>query len=280
MISIDKLRFGTAGIPWSVKNEGLLEGIQEVRRLGLDSMELEFVRQVYVKKDKTPTIKDVAKKNDIILTSHGSYYINLNSSDKAKREASVERILEAARITAMCGGYSVCFHSAYYHNADKQEVNKRVTTYLNNIIKILRNEGYELWIRPETGGKIGQYADSYDLITLSTELEQVLPCFDFAHQYSRTLGQWNTSEEFKKLLEAVEQKLGKEGLHNMHIHMEGIEFTHAGERNHINLDECNFRYKDLLQVWKDFGIKGVVTCESPNIEQDALLLHKTYKSLS
>ena len=65
----------------------------------------------------------------------------------------------------------------------------------------------------------------------------------------------------------------------MHIHMEGIEFTDKGERNHVNLDECPFKYKDLLKVLKEFNIKGVVTCESPNIEKDALLMQKFYKSL-
>ena len=111
---------------------------------------------------------------------------------------------------------------------------------MKDIFKTLRNEGHELWIRPETGGKINQFADSYELIRLAEEMDHLLPCFDFAHQYSRTLGQWNTTEEFRKLLTAVEKHLGKRGLDNMHIHMEGIEFTQRGEKNHVDLNECPF----------------------------------------
>jgi deoxyribonuclease-4 len=203
----------------------------------------------------------------------------LNSADPATRKASAQRLLQAARITAMCGGYSTCVHAAYYQKDSHQLVSQRVKEHLKDILKMLHDEGHEVWVRPETGGKINQFADSYDLIAFSAEVEGVLPCFDFAHQYSRTLGKWNTTEEFRKLLSEIEKKLGKKGLHNMHIHMEGIEFTERGEKNHVNLDECPFRYKDLLKVWKEFGLKGVVTCESPNLEQDALVLQKLYKSL-
>ena len=38
-------------------------------------------------------------------------------------------------------------------------------------------------------------------------------------------------------------------------------------------------YKDLLKVWKDFKIAGVVISESPNIEGDAILMKKAYEKL-
>jgi len=33
-----------------------------------------------------------------------------------------------------------------------------------------------------------------------------------------------------------------------------------------------------MKTWKEFKIKGVVTSESPNIEDDASMLQKLYKS--
>ncbi len=45
---VDKLRFGTAGIPLSTKPYNTLNGIARVKELGLDSMELEFVRSINV----------------------------------------------------------------------------------------------------------------------------------------------------------------------------------------------------------------------------------------
>ena len=277
MKNMNNLYFGTAGIP-NISNN-TIDGIQTVKRLDLGSMELEFVRSINVAKDKAPIIKKTAVDEDVVLTCHGQYAININAHDNKVLQASIKRILDASRIAGMCGCWSICYHMAYYSKEDPQKVYDKIKVQLKDIISTLKNEGHDIWVRPETGGKINQFADSYELIKLSTEMDHVLPCFDFAHQYSRTLGKWNNKEEFHKLLSAIEKHLGKKGLNNMHIHMEGIEFTDKGERNHVNLDECPFKYKELLKVLKEFNIKGVVTCESPNIEKDALLMQKFYKSL-
>lgn len=273
------LTFGTAGIPWSAKGGTTVDGIRTVKQLGLGSMELEFVRSVNITKEKAPLVKQTAQQEEIVLTCHGQYFVNLNANDKKVLQASLKRILDASRIASQCGCWSICYHMAYYSKEDPGRVYNKVKGHLRDILTILNHEGHEIWLRPETGGKINQFADSYELIKLAEEMDDVLPCFDLAHQYSRTLGQWNTKEEFRKLLNAIEKHLGKRGLHNMHIHMEGIEFTDKGERNHVDLKDCDFRWQDLLLVWKEFGIKGVVTCESPNIEKDALLMQKFYKSL-
>ena len=79
------------------------------------------------------------------------------------------------------------------------------------------------------------------------------------------------------------QKIGKElgqvALDNFHAHIAGIEYSSKGERKHLNLEESDFNYKDLLKAFKNFGVKGVVVCESPNIEDDAKLLKDYYLSL-
>ena len=81
---MDKLLFGTAGIPTSTKKSGTLEGIARVKELGLGAMELEFVHSVNISKEKAPLVKEAAQKNNIALTCHGQYYINLNSEEKQK----------------------------------------------------------------------------------------------------------------------------------------------------------------------------------------------------
>ena len=73
---MDKLRFGTAGIPTCTKGD-TIQGIKDVRKLNLDSFELEFVHGVNIKKEKAPEINKVAKENDVVLTCHAPYYINL-----------------------------------------------------------------------------------------------------------------------------------------------------------------------------------------------------------
>ena len=81
------------------------------------------------------------------------------------------------------------------------------------------------------------------------------------------------------IFEQIGKELGQVALDNFHAHIAGIEYTSKGERKHLNLEESDFNYKDLLKAFKDFGVKGAIVCESPNIEDDAKLLKDYYMSL-
>ena len=276
---MDKLLFGTAGIPISSKGSTTAEGIASVKELGLDAMELEFVRSVNITKEKAPEVKKSAEKNNIVLTCHAPYYINLNSVESAKLKASIYRILNSARIANLCGAWSVCFHPGFYQKSTKEEAYKRVEESLREIIQKLKQENNHIWIRPETTGKETQFGNLDEILQLSQKFENVMPCIDFAHFHARTNGKYNSYREFSEILEKVEKKLGKKGLENMHIHITGIAYSEKGEKNHLNLEESDLKYKELIKALKDFKVKGIVISESPNIEEDALLCKKVYEKI-
>ena len=52
-----------------------------------------------------------------------------------------------------------------------------------------------------------------------------------------------------------------------------------GEKKHLLLEESDMNYKDLLKAFKKFDVKGVVVCESPIMEKDAVILKEFYNSL-
>ena len=89
----------------------------------------------------------------------------------------------------------------------------------------------------------------------------------------------NSYEEFSSVLEKVEEKLGKDALKDMHIHVSGIEYGLKGEKRHINLKESDFKFEELLRVLKDFNADGTIIIESPNLEEDATMLKKRWKEL-
>ncbi len=273
---MDRLRFGPAGIPLSTPRKGTIEGIKQVRKLGLDAMEMEFVRGVKMGDALATQAKNVARENDVILTAHAPYFINLNSDEREKVEASKRRIYETARVTWLAGGYSIVFHAAYYGKVSREKVYENVKREMKDILKKLEDEGIEIWVRPETTGKDTQFGTVQEIVKLSEELPHVLPCVDFAHLHARSVGGYNSYEEFRKVLEHIEERLGREALNNMHIHISGIEYGPKGEKRHLNLEESDMNYPELLRVWKEFDIKGVVISESPNLEGDALLLKKKY----
>ncbi len=277
---ISKLLFGTAGIPASCIAGTTEKGIAHVRALDLDAMELEFVHSVNISKEKAPTIKEIAEKNNVVLTCHGQYYINLFSLEKEKIEASKQRILNAARIAHACGAWSVCFHAGFYMKQSSEIVAESIAKSIKEITTILNNEGNTIFIRPETTGKQTQFGTVDEILNISQEIETVMPCVDFSHLHARSNGKYNSANEFREVLTKVETSLGKRGLHNMHIHLSGINYGEKGEKNHLNLTDSDMNYKELCKVWKEFNIKGVVISESPNIEGDALLVKKYFEALS
>ena len=276
---MNSLLFGTAGIPISANPRTTADGIKHVKKLGLGAMELEFVRSINITKEKSPEIRKVAEENSIVLTCHAPYFINLNSLEKAKVKASIQRIVNSARITSLCGGWSVCFHPGFYMSIDAKNAYANVKENLKEIVSTLKKEGISIWVRPETTGKATQFGNVDEILQLSQELDNVMPCIDFAHFHARTNGKYNSYNEFCSILEAIEKKLGKKGLENMHMHITGIEYGEKGEKRHLNLEGSDLKYKELVKALKDFKVKGVAVSESPNIEGDALLMKKAYERL-
>ncbi|MDO8538210.1 MAG: TIM barrel protein [archaeon] len=272
-----ELLFGTAGIPLSTNPRDTVNGIKTVKQLGLGAMELEFVHSVNISKERAPEVKKAKEENEVILTCHAPYYINLNSLETAKMEASKNRIYSAAKILNLCGGWSVCFHPGFYQKIDAKETFDRIKNATIEIEEKLKQDGNKIWLRPETTGKPTAFGSWEELLDFSAGFDQVLPCIDFAHLHARSNGKFNSVAEWNYVMEQVEKKLGKTGLQNMHIHLSGIEYSIKGEKHHLILEKSDFKFRELLGVLKDFKACGVVICESPNIEEDALLLQKTFR---
>lgn len=248
-----------------------------LKEMNLDGMELEFVHGVRMSDTNRDFVKNMSK--DFIITAHGPFYINLNSQEEEKIDASLQRIIDTASVASEAGAFSITYHAAFYMGKDKETVYNQVKTQTQRIIEILENENINVWIRPETTGKATQWGDIDEIINLSKEFEQVLPCVDFSHLHARTAGEYNTYDEFSKVLEKMGNEIGQYALENFHGHLAGIEYTAKGEKQHLNLENSDMNYKDLLKAMKEFGVKGALVCESPNIEDDCKLIKTYYEGL-
>lgn len=276
---IDKLNFLTAGMPLATDKGGYPRAFEIIEEMGLDGMEVEFVHGVRMSDDTRKLLKNITKEKNLVLTAHGPFYINLNSKEEEKIEASVQRIIDTAKTASDFGGYSITYHAAFYMGKDKETVYEQVKQQTQKIVDILNNNKIKMWIRPETTGKSTQWGDYEEIIKLSKEFERVLPCIDFSHIHARTAGEYNTYDEFCKILDRIGSELGDFALKNFHAHLAGIEYTAKGEKRHLILEKSDMNYKDLLKALKDFGVQGALVCESPNIETDAKILKDYYMSL-
>lgn len=272
------LLFGTAGIPHSARTPTTIDGIKRIAELGLGCMEIEFVYGVKMGEAGARLIAEVGSKEGVKLSAHAPYFINFNSHEMEKIRASQNRLLQAAHIGSLCGAESIAFHIAFYLGDPPEKAYDTAKKYLAEVIARLKQENNRVWIRPELMGKPSQFGTIKEILNLSAELEQVAPCIDFSHWHART-GESNSYPEFISILEQVKERLGRAALDNLHIHVSGIAYGKKGEIRHLNLKESDFQYTELVKALKDYDARGIVICESPNLEEDARLLQATYNTL-
>lgn len=277
MRNFDKLNFITAGMPLITGKGSYPSAFEVLKNMELDGMELEFVHGVRMSDEHRNFVKDKSK--DFVITAHGPFYINLNSQEADKIDASVQRIIDTASVASQAGAFSITYHAAFYMGKDKETVYNQVKEQTKRIIDVLEREKIDVWVRPETTGKGTQWGDLDEIIRLSNEFEHVLPCIDFSHLHARSAGAYNTYDEFSRILEKLGNEVGQYAIDNFHGHLAGIEYTAKGEKNHLNLENSDMNYKDLLKVMKEFNVKGALVCESPNIEEDCKLLKEYYYSI-
>jgi deoxyribonuclease-4 len=275
---MEELLFGTAGTPHSAEARTTVSGIERIAELGLGCMEIEFVQGVRMGESSARQVAAVAAREGVKLSAHAPYFMNFNAHEPEKIRASQDRLLQAARIASLCGAQSVVFHTAFYLGDPPEKAYDTVKKYLEETLNRLERENNRVWIRPEVTGKGSQFGTIEEILDLCLELKGLAPCIDFSHWHART-GVFNSYPEFVSVLLQIKERLGRAALDNMHIHLSGIKYGGKGELKHLNLEESDLQYTELLKALRDYEVKGLVICESPNLEDDARRLQETYSTL-
>jgi deoxyribonuclease-4 len=130
-------------------------------------------------------------------------------------------------------------------------------------------------------GKSAMLGSLDDTLEMSLEIDGVEPCLDFAHLHARPGdGSMNTFDEWRKALEMYGQVLGSGALKNIHAHLSGILYTPKGEKEHLAILESDFDLDALLKALDEFECAGRILCESPIMEDDALIIQKQWQLLT
>ena len=274
-------RFGTVGTPKNKpkKPGGSVGGIYYLEELGLNALELGWVRSVRVSDKTAEDIKIAGQEKDVAISVHAPYYINLNA-DEEEWPKSRERLMAAARAGFLSGATDIVFHPGSYFEREPVEVLKVALPRLEGCVSELRQEGNPVILRPETMGKGAMLGSLEDTLVMS-ELDGVEPCLDFAHLHARPGdGSMNTYAEWMGVLESYHTALGEESLSRLHCHLSGIEYSEKGEQNHLEISESDFDLNALFKALKEIGAGGRILCESPTLEDDALFIKESWLEFS
>lgn len=276
-------RFGPAGKPIEFKGELVLVPAF-LKRLGLNSMEYEAVRGVNIKKESAIAFGEKAKENDVLLSLHGPYYINLSSTETNTLQASIRRVYESIRAAHWMSAYSVVIHPGYYGNASPREALERAIKGFKEALWRAREEGFvHPFLAPETTGKTSQVGTVDEVIEICLKVEdKCRPAVDWAHIYARTKGELiKSSDDVIKVIDKIEKALGREAVSPLHTHFSKIDFGKGGEREHHNLEEELYgpSFEIVLNGYKSVGVIGTFISESPVLEKDAILMKKICEEL-
>jgi deoxyribonuclease-4 len=275
-------RFGTVGSPISTpkKPGGTVGAVAHTRTLGLGAFEIGWVRSVRVSEETCAAIKETAEANDVLISVHGPYYINLNADDD-EWPKSRKRLMDAAYYGWRAGATEIIFHPGGYFGRPSEEVLPGSIKRLAGCALELEKAGNKATLRPETMGKQGQLGSLTDTLAMAKEIKNVAPCLDFAHLHARPGdGSWNSYDEWCRVLEDYGNTLGADALKNLSCHLSGIEYTEKGEANHLPMKESDFALEDLFKALWKFGAGGRILCESPIMEEDALYFKETWMKVS
>lgn len=273
------LHIATPGVPLSTpKPGGTINGLERASSLGIEAMELEWVQRVPTNVEHLEDIGATARTLKMHLTVHAPYYVNLNADDPAKLLASKQRVITALAMAHIVGARSVCVHAAFYLNGTPDTALDNVRRAVEDILRRKQDLFPNVNLALETMGKPSQFGTVEEVLRVSKEFGQY-PCMDPAHLHARSNGKVNTAAEWNEMLDLYAKELGDASLKNMHLHYSGIAYGPKGEKHHLSFKESDAKWEEFLSVLKKRDIGGILVCESPLMELDAVLLKKTYWSL-
>jgi deoxyribonuclease-4 len=270
-----EIRLGPAGIPIACKGCDTAKGVKKVAELGLNAMEVEFVRGVNLSRDKAKKVGEIAKEVNVALSVHAPYYVNLASEDEKKIKDSIKRIMDSLDRGELMHASVVVVHAAYY-GKDKAKAEQKVWEACEKISGEIEKHGWDIKLGLETTGRRSQWGTLDEIVELCKKIKNCVPVIDFAHIYARQGGVIDYGEIFKKI-KALKLK-------HVHSHFSGIKFKKAldggDEREHLPIKKSKGPdFKELAKEILKRKINITIISESPILEKDALYMKEIFEEL-
>jgi deoxyribonuclease-4 len=279
------VRFGPAGAPVAFYEEGHKSSLQMpawLRKRGLSAFEYQCTRGVNIKEETAARLGQLAREQDILLSIHAPYYINLSTTDPQIRVKTRGHILRSLQAARAMGARTVVFHPGAGKGGDRKEILSRAKGFLKEILAEVEAEGLgHILLAPETMGKKNQLGSLEEVLEICELGGPLVPAVDFGHLHAVTGGGFEEKSAYAAVFALIEKRLGREYLQNLHIHFSPVEFTAAGEKKHRTTLETGFGpdFTPLAQVLAERGdLTPVIICESPGRQaEDAIVYKEIYQ---
>ena len=276
------VKFGTAGTDENFSLQGHKKTIEiptYLTNMGLDAFEYQCGRGVRIKQEAAEEFGKAAAAKGITLSLHAPYYISMSSVEEEKRLNSIGYILDSAKAIKAMGGKRVIFHSGSCAKLSREVALAKAVDTMGLIMKALdENDLGDITVCPETMGKVNQLGTLDEVLALCKVDERIIPCIDFGHLNARDLGVIKTAEDYKAIINKMENEIGADRTKVFHSHFSKIEYTTGGEKRHLTFEDTVFGpdYEPLMEVIAQKNLSPIIICESDGTQGIDALAMKNY----
>jgi deoxyribonuclease IV len=281
----DVICFGPAGNSESFYVEGHKHSVEMPKWLnakGLNAYEYSFGRGVNLKEETAAEIGAEGAKYNIALSVHAPYYINFANDNEESRIKSRRYLYDSAKVASAMGAARVVFHSGSCTGKDRAEALRLTMSELEIVLRELeRQDLNNILLCPETMGKQNQQGTLDEIIAIcSLDCTRLIPAIDFGHINALEQGSLKKKADFERIVDSVEEKLGKETANRIHVHFSHIEYGKSGEVKHLTFEDEVFGpdFSPFAEVLWERKMHPVIICESRDVmAEDALKMKMIYE---
>ena len=208
------VKFGPAGNCQMFYDYGFKNTVQMpefLNKIGLDAYEIQCGRGVRMKHESAVELGESAKKYGIALSVHAPYYISMSGTEEEKRLKSIDYILQSAELANTVGASRIVIHSGSCSKISREMALELAVDTMKRAVEAMDGSGYSnIAMCPETMGKINQLGTLDEVLTLCSVDERIIPTIYFGQINAREHGSLNTSDDFKKIIDSIENRLGSD----------------------------------------------------------------------
>ena len=282
------VKLGPAGVPLSCKGRTIVEGMDDIIALGLETMEAQTVRLIQPQHFEQYWQAGVlANKADFEMNIHGPYYSELlgNRVSRGRTLAKIESTLQAARTI---NARHITLHTGHYGDFGRGTVaNEQVANIFSSIVErvneIWHDDEDEFpvfpWIKDGTPSKIGietsgrqeLWGSLEEVIEVVNHVEGAIPVLNIAHIHARGHGRMKTSEDYGELFDMVRESIGTK---EFYCHFSGVEHRTGNAMHYTQIKKSDLNFEPLAEfIVEDGGWLDItLISDSPLLEHDAMYM--------
>ena len=282
------VKLGPAGVPLSCKGRTIVEGMDDIISLGLETMEVQTVRLVSPQHFEQYWQAGVlANKTGFEMNLHGPYYSEL-LGDRLQRNRSLAKVEAALQTAKTINARHITLHVGHYAETGRgQEANGQVASVFKGIVQRINDiwnddedmypvfpwlkEGTPSLIGVETSGRQELWGSLEEVLEVVNHVEGTIPVLNLAHIHARGHGRLRTSEDYGELFDQVRETIGTK---EFYCHFSGVEHRMGNAMHYTQIKKSDLNFEPLAEFIIEEGswLDMTLISDSPLLEHDAMYM--------